>query len=152
MRDDELGRQKVAIQELWHANTLSEAQPTEISITKHGKEQVFLHHDASDRWQGRSRSRGVYANNLCKSLEYRIYSNPQTSLVLRTQGRVLISVARFPPKNSGPSNVGRGFGMTASGALSMSTSGNMHAFLCVCVCLQDASARAVRMFVKCWRS
>jgi hypothetical protein len=51
MRDDELGRQKVAIQELCPANALSEAQPTEIPFTKNGKEQVFLHHDASDdRW------------------------------------------------------------------------------------------------------
>lgn len=56
MRDDELGRQKVAIQELCHANVLSEAQPTEIPITKNGKEQVFLHHDASCRWLGRDRS------------------------------------------------------------------------------------------------
>jgi hypothetical protein len=58
MRDDELGRQRVAIQELCPANALSEAQPTEIPFTKNGKEQVFLHHDASDdRWQGRSSCR-----------------------------------------------------------------------------------------------
>ena len=57
------------------------------------------------------------------------HANPQASLVLPTQGRVLISVARFPPKSSGPSNVGRGFGLTASGALSVSPSGNIHAFL-----------------------
>ena len=45
MRDDELGRLKVAIHELYHANSLSEAQPTEIAISKNGKEQVFLHHE-----------------------------------------------------------------------------------------------------------
>ena len=65
---------------------------------------------------------------------------------------MLISVARFPPKSSGPSNVGRSFGMTASGALSMSVSGNMHTFPCVCMYLQDASAHAVVMFMKCLRS
>jgi hypothetical protein len=53
MRDDELGRLKVAIHELYHANSLSEAQPTEIAISKNGKEQVFLHHDASDHMRRR---------------------------------------------------------------------------------------------------
>jgi hypothetical protein len=53
MRDDELGRQMVAIHELRHAKTLSEAQPTEIPITKNGKEQVCLHHDASDHMRRR---------------------------------------------------------------------------------------------------
>ena len=93
-----------------------------------------------------------YANHSCKFLEYWIYCNPQASLILQTQGRVLISVARFPPKSSGPSNVGRSFGMTASGALSMSVSGNKHTFPCVCMYLQDASAHAVFMFMKCLRS
>eukprot|EP00802_Teleaulax_amphioxeia_P002823 Tamp_02826.p1 GENE.Tamp_02826~~Tamp_02826.p1 ORF type:complete len:454 (+),score=66.49 Tamp_02826:2487-3848(+) len=75
MSDDELGRQQVQIRDLGHANTLSEAQPIDIPVSKNGKEQ----------------------------------------------GRVLISVARFPPKSS----VGHGlagFEMTAP-ELQMSASG-----------------------------
>jgi hypothetical protein len=98
---------------------------------------------------------GEFMQTICASpwnTGFTTHANPQASVVLRTQGRVLISVARFPPKSSGPSNVGRGAGMTASSAFSVSPSGNMHAFLCARVCLQDASAHAVVMFVKCVRS
>jgi|NorSeaMetagenome_1021524.scaffolds.fasta_scaffold445303_1 hypothetical protein len=42
MSDDELGRQQVQIRDLGHANTLSEAQPIDIPVSKNGKEQVTV--------------------------------------------------------------------------------------------------------------